>query len=142
MKALATVSVSEPVERILTSFQYLRGELSHGRYVGHPLPTSHQDLLATRDSERAVVARHAQELAPDPTIVGRVAPGLGLGGDGGGAPPRQRRGGAYDEPCPKPHSIQHLHLLLGENTYRVCRNVTLPILGEAAFCKRWHLGFS
>ena len=106
--------------------------------MGRPLPPSLHNILATRDSDRAAAARRARKPAPGPTIVRRVALGVVLGGAGGSsAPPRQRRGGGDGgDPCPNPHPIQRLRLLLGENTPGVC------ILGGAAFCKRWHLGFS
>ena len=89
VKASATASVSDPGGRIPILFQYLRYKLSHGKYVGHPLPPSLQNLFATRDSERAAADRRAREPAPGPTIVGLVLPGPGQGRGGSGAPPRQ-----------------------------------------------------
>ena len=57
MKALATVSLSDPGRRILVSFQYLKDELRHIRYVGFPLTPSLGSLLLTRDTQRVVEAR-------------------------------------------------------------------------------------
>ena len=143
MKVLATASVSDPKGRILTIFQYLREELSHGRYMGRPLPPSLHNILATQDSDRAAAARCARKRALVPTIVGRVALDVVLGSAGGSsAPPGQQREGEGGNPCPNPHLIQRLCLFPGENTRGVCRNVTLSILGGAAFCKHWHLGLS
>ena len=73
-----------------------------------------------------------------------MVPDVGQGGGtgSGGAPPRQQKVGADDELCLNPCTIQRLRLLLGENTRGVCWNVVLTILGGAAFCKSWNLGFS
>ena len=91
MKALATASVYDPGGQISTSFQYLSDKLSHGRYVGCPLPPSFQNFLATRASERAAEDRHPQDPVLGPTIVRQVAPcvGLGDGANVGGTPTGQ-----------------------------------------------------
>ena len=141
VKLSATDSVSDPGGRILTSFQYLRDELSHGQYVGRLIPPSLQNILDNMDSEREEATRHDREPNPDPSIFGRVAPYIGLGGNRGGAPPGQRRGGVDGEPFPNPFSIQCLRLLPGDNTCGVFQNIALPILGGAELCKHWNLGF-
>ena len=75
--------------------------------MGCPLPPSLQNLLVTQDSEREAAARRAQESATGPAIVGRVPPGVGLGGSGvvSGAPPGKRRGGADGDPFSNPRPI-------------------------------------
>ena len=120
------------------------GNYIHRRYVGRPLPPSIHNLLLNQDLERAMIARRAYKPDPGPTIVGRLAPGVGLGGGSGAgeSPPGNIWGGTNREPCPNPCPIPCLHLLLMENRIRVYQNVKLPILGGAAFWKRWHLGFS
>ena len=124
VKTSLTASVLDPGGLITPSFQYMRDKLSHGRYVGRPLPPSLQNLLATWESEREMATRRDWELVPVPAIVGLVDPGVG---QGGAAPPAQHRGGGEGDPCPKPFPIQYLRLLTGGNTCGVCRNVTLPI---------------
>ena len=69
VKALVKDLVSEPGGKILSSFQYLRDKLRHGQYVVRPLPPSLQNPLATKEPERAAVARRTWEPAPVPTIV-------------------------------------------------------------------------
>ena len=48
------------------SFKYQREELSHGRYMGIPLPPFSGTLLLTRDTERAAAAMRIQEPEPRP----------------------------------------------------------------------------
>ena len=69
VKASVKDLVSEPGGKILSSFQYLRDKLRHGQYVVRPLPPSLQNPLATKEPERAAVARRTWEPAPVPTIV-------------------------------------------------------------------------
>ena len=49
---------------------------------------------------------------------------------------RKERGG---QAVSNPRPIQSLHLLPGENTRGICREVALPTLGGVDFFKRWHL---
>ena len=57
------------------------------------------------------------------------------------APIGRRREERGRQTVSNPRPIQRLHLLPGENTRGICREVALPTLGGVAFCKRWHLGY-
>ena len=144
VKVSVTASVSDPGVRIPISFQYLREKINHGRYVGCLIPPSIENLLATRDSERAATARRAREAAPGPAIVRPVVPGVGQDGRASSysAPPGKRQGGSDGNSCPNPRPIQSLRLLTRKNNRGVLRNVALTNLGDAVLCKLWHLGFS
>ena len=37
--------------------------------------------------------------------------------------------------------MHHICLMLRENTRRICRNISLPILGGSVFCKLLHMVF-
>ena len=53
----------------------------------------------------------------------------------------RRREDRGEQAVSNPRPIQRMHLLPGENTRDICREVSLPTLGGVAFCKRWHLGY-
>ena len=44
-----------------------------------------------------------------------------------------------NESIVNPQSIYHLHLFQGENTRSICHNVSLPVVGDAVFCKHCYL---
>ena len=144
VKVLATVSLTDPGGRILVSFKYLRDKLIHGWYVGCPLPSSFGTPLLTRNTKRAAAARRFQEPAPGPVNSGtNGGSSLGAGrGSGSGGTPKQRRIPADGAPNPNPRLIQNLCLLSGDNTRGMCCNIALPVLGGAAFCNQWHMGFT
>ena len=143
VKSLEKVSLSNSGGRIPVSFQYLKKKLSHGRYLGFPLPLSLRTLLLTCDTKRAAADRRVQ----DPVLEldnggtdGRFNLGTGRG-DGGGIPV-QIWIPADGSPEPNLRPIQRLRLLPGKNMREMCQNIALPILGGDSFFNRWHMGFA
>ena len=124
-------------------FQYLRDKLTYGRYAGHPPPPSFRTIILNRDNHRSAAFRRVQEPAPRPNN-SRDDGGFNLGtGRGGGSviTPRQRCIPADGNPDPNPCPIYRLRLLPVQNTCGICRKIYLSILGGAALCKLWHMGF-
>ena len=129
----------DPGARTPVSFQYLINELDHGWYTGHTLPRSLQDILTIRAGRRAALAEAAAHPPPAPQIIdvdGRAGGGGSSGGSRGGGvilTRGQRRNDRNMEVIPNPCPIQLLHILSGENTREVCRDVALPTLVGVAF---------
>ena len=126
------------------SFRYLIDELDHGRYTGRALPRSLHDLLTVCAGQCAALALVAALPLPAPRTID-VDYRSGGRGSGGGrviVPRGWRRNDRDGEVIPNPRPIQHLWILIGENTRGVCRDVALPTLAGVAFCKRWHMGYT
>ena len=87
-------------------------------------------------------SRRFQEPAPGPVNDRDNGSSNLSAGRGGGGTPRQRRIPANEAPYPNPNPIQRLCLMPDENTFRMCQNISLSILGGAAFCKLYHAGFT
>ena len=85
----------------------------------------------------ALIVASAQPPSAPQIIDVEGTTGSGYGGGGGGRVivPRGRIQNDCDgEVIPNPRPIQRLRILSGENTWGMCRDVTLPTLSGVAFC--------
>ena len=126
--------IDAPGAIIPVSFEYLRTELTWGRYTGTPLPASLQSLIpppggiTPRAPALQVVPQEPAPLVP--TIPGR--PGV----------PGSRNGGRDGAVVINARPIPRFALLPTENTRGVLRSATLPSMHGSVFCKRFHLGLT
>ena len=143
VKASETVLLLKPGGKFPEYFQYLQDKLAYGRYVGHPPPPSLRTIILNRDNDRSAAVRRVQEPAPRPNNI-RDNGGFNLGAWRGGGRVitlRQCCIPADGNPDSRPRPIQRLRLLPVQNTRGICRKIYLSILGGAALCKLWHMGF-
>ena len=116
------------------SFDYLRTELTWGRYTGSPLPASLQSLIPPPGGvitpRAAVSVTPPAPIAPGPIIPGR--PGA----------PAPRNGGRDGAVVINARPIPRFALLPTENTRGVLRATALPSINGCVFCKRFHLGLT